>query len=135
MTSSAAPIFLPLQRGYADGGLVANNPVHIASHLVKPSMSKSGVTSRAGQLRILSITKTTQAPPPPERWRPVGEGRWGHNMWTSNLFEIIFIVNADMQDNLARSDAGSDETAFVTLAARSRSRQHRRHGRRGGFIT
>jgi patatin-like phospholipase/acyl hydrolase len=81
LRTSAAPTFFPLYEGFADGGVVANNPSMCA---VAQALNKSTGRQSLGRVTVLSIGTGIRP-----KWVEGFNENWGYAQWAPHLINIF----------------------------------------------
>jgi hypothetical protein len=103
LRSGAAPVFFPTVDGFADGGLVANNPTMVAVSQAITERRGTVAEAKAGgpgfltDLRVLSVGVGQL-----NQYLTVQDANWGYVPWLLNPFKPLALLQAMMQgDDMA----------------------------------
>lgn len=80
LRTSAAPVFFPTYQGYADGGLVANNPSMVA---LSQALDDRTGAANLDQIRLLSLGAGFSG-----RWIKGNNHDWGAAQWAPHILFI-----------------------------------------------
>jgi patatin-like phospholipase/acyl hydrolase len=81
LRTSADPAYFPLYQGFADGGLVANNPSMCAP---APALHKATGKQRLSKITVLSIGTGVMP-----KWVTGFNENWGYRQWAPHLITIM----------------------------------------------
>jgi uncharacterized protein len=81
LRTSAAPTYFPLYQGFADGGLVANNPSMCA---LAQALDKGTGKQRLSNITILSIGTGVMP-----KWVEGFNENWGYKQWAPHLITLM----------------------------------------------
>jgi patatin-like phospholipase/acyl hydrolase len=81
LRTSAAPTYFPLYQGYADGGLVANNPSMCA---LAQALDKTTGRQRLSKVTMLSLGTGVMP-----KWVEGFNENWGFRQWAPHLISIL----------------------------------------------
>lgn len=101
LRTSAAPTFFPLYQGYADGGVVANNPSMCA--LAQALDPETGGPRALADILLLSVGTGATS-----KWLPEVDNRWGIIPWGRNLISIMMDGVSGVADYQCRQLLGSN---------------------------
>lgn len=90
LRTSAAPTYFPLYQGFADGGLVANNPSMCA---VAQALDKNSGKQKLNKITLLSIGTGVMP-----KWVSGFNENWGYLQWAPHLITIMMDGVAGVAD-------------------------------------
>jgi len=99
LRTSAAPIFLPIFEGFADGGLFANNPSMCALSQVLSTMFEAGDPEAFKDIRLLSVGTGLES-----SFLPVKNADWGWQQWLLNPRRPLALVEAFFEAGMMAVD-------------------------------
>ena len=99
LRTSAAPTYFPLYQGFADGGLVANNPSMCA---VAQALDKGTGKQRLNKITVLSVGTGVMP-----KWIIGFNENWGFKQWAPHLITIMMDGVSGVADFQCKQILGS----------------------------
>jgi hypothetical protein len=94
LRTSAAPVLLPIQGGFVDGGVFANNPAMCALAQVLDARAKIPAEGGAGDDDLLLFSVGTGDNP---QWVRVGNADWGYKKWLLDSDQPLILLDVFLQ--------------------------------------
>ena len=96
--TSAAPTYFPLHKGYADGGLVANNPSMCAL--------AQAIDTKTGKQQLKNIALFSVGTGMLPKWVEGFNENWGFKQWAPNLLSVMMDGVSGVADYQCRALLG-----------------------------